>query len=70
MAIPFLSNIDLNRNQALQLVLHNKTSDPSPAVEGQIYWNSSENKAYVYNGSAWINIGGDITSVTLSLIHI
>ena len=64
MAIPFLSNIDLNRNQALQLVLHNKTSDPSPAVEGQIYWNSSENKAYVYNGSAWINIGGDITSVT------
>ena len=64
MAIPFLSNIDLNRNQALQLVLHNKTSDPSPAVEGQIYWNSSEDKAYVYNGSAWINIGGDITSVT------
>ena len=64
MAIPFLSNIDLHRNQALQLVLHNKTSDPSPAVSGQIYWNSSENKAYVYNGSAWINIGGDITSVT------
>ena len=63
MAIPFLSNIDLNRNQALQLVLHNKTSDPSPAVEGQVYWNSSENKAYVYSGSAWINIGGDITSV-------
>ena len=41
MAIPFLSNIDLNRNQALQLVLHNATSDPSPAVEGQLYWNSS-----------------------------
>ena len=66
MAIPFLSNIDLNRNQALQLVLHNKTSDPSPAVEGQVYWNSSENKAYVYNGSAWINIGGDITRVNIT----
>jgi len=66
MAIPFLSNIDLNRNQALQLVLHNKTSDPSPAVEGQVYWNSSENKAYVYNGSAWINIGGDITGVDIT----
>ena len=66
MAIPFLSNIDLNRNQALQLVLHNKTSDPSPAVEGQVYWNSDENKAYVYNGSAWINIGGDITGVNIT----
>lgn len=66
MAIPFLSNIDLNRNQALQLVLHNKTSDPSPAVQGQVYWNSSENKAYVYNGSAWINIGGDITRVNIT----
>ena len=66
MAIPFLSNIDLNRNQALQLVLHNKTSDPSPAVQGQVYWNSDENKAYVYNGGAWINIGGDITGVNIT----
>ena len=66
MAIPFLSNIDLNRNQALQLVLHNATSDPSPAVEGQLYWNSSENRAYAYDGSAWINLGGDITRVNIT----
>ena len=63
MAIPFLSNIDLNKNQALQLVLHNKTSDPSAPVEGQIYYNSSTNKVLVHNGSNFISIAGDIESV-------
>ena len=66
MAIPFLSNIDLNKNQALNLVLHNKTSNPSNPVQGQLYWKSDVNKAYVYNGSAWVNIGGDITSVDIT----
>ena len=64
MAIPFLSNIDLNKNQALQLVLHNKTSDPSAPVEGQIYYNSSTNKVLVHDGSNFISIAGDIESVT------
>ena len=64
MAIPFLSNIDLNKNQLLNHTLHNATTDPSAPNEGQIYYNTSSDKVLVYNGSAWISIAGDITAVT------
>ena len=55
MAIPFLSNIDLNKNQLLNHTLHNATSNPSSPSEGQIYYNTSSDKVLVYNGSAWVN---------------
>ena len=64
MAIPFLSNIDLNKNQLLNHTLRNATSNPSAPSEGQIYYNTSTDKVLVYNGSAWISIAGDITAVT------
>ena len=68
MAIPFLSNIDLNKKQALNLVLHNKNSAPSSPADGQMYFNSdgSVMKAYVYDGSEWVNIGGDIEGVNIT----
>ena len=70
MAIPFLSNIDLNKKQALNLVLHNKNTAPSSPADGQIYFNSDNSvlKAYVYLGSAkgWTNIGGDIEGVDIT----
>ena len=64
MAIPFLSNIDLNKNQLLNHTLHNATSNPSSPSEGQIYYNTSTDKVLVYNGSAWVSIAGDIESVS------
>ena len=64
MAIPFLSNIDLNKNQLLNHTLHNATTDPSTPNEGQIYYNTTSDKVLVYNGSAWVSIAGDITGVT------
>jgi hypothetical protein len=64
MAIPFLSNIDLNKNQLLNHTLHNATTDPSSPNEGQIYYNTSSDKVLVYNGSAWVSIAGDIESVS------
>lgn len=70
MAIPFLSNIDLNKKQALNLVLHNKSTVPSSPADGQIYFNSdgAVMKAYVYLGSSkgWTNIGGDIEGVDIT----
>ena len=65
MAIPFLSNIDMNKNEIQNLVLHSQTSDPTGS-EGQIYYNSNTNKVLVHNGSSFINISGDIASVTLT----
>ena len=63
MAIPFLSNINMNQNEIQNLVIHKQTSDPTGA-EGQIYYNSSTDKVKIYNGSAWISIAGDIESIT------
>ena len=65
MAIPFLSNINMNRNEIQNLVLHKQTSDPTGA-EGQIYYNSDDKKVLVHNGSNFINISGDIASITLT----
>lgn len=63
MAIPFLSNIDMNKNEIQNLVLHSQTSDPTGS-EGQIYYNSSTNKVLVHDGSNFISIAGDIESIT------
>ena len=49
MAIPFLSNIDMNKNEIQNLVLHSQTSDPTGS-EGQIYYNTSTNKVLVHDG--------------------
>jgi len=63
MAIPFLSNINMNQNEIQNLVIHKQTSDPTGA-EGQVYYNSSTDKVKIYNGSAWISIAGDIEEIT------
>ena len=65
MAIPFLSNIDMNKNEIQNLVLHSQTSDPT-GTEGQIYYNSNTNKVLIHNGSSFINISGDIADVALT----
>jgi hypothetical protein len=57
MAIPFLSNINLNKNQALNLALHNATADISTPSTGQIYFNTSSGTVLLYNGSAWVTLG-------------
>jgi hypothetical protein len=36
----------------------NRSSDPSPASAGDVYYNTSDNKLKLYNGSAWETIGG------------
>ena len=67
MAIPFLNNINLSDNQLQNAKLHVTGSAPTAAA-GQIYFNSADNKAKYYNGSAWVDIvastGGTVTSVS------
>ena len=62
MAIPFLSNINLNKNEIQNAVLHNRTSDPT-GVEGQIYYNTNTNKVMVHNGTEFVDVSGDITAI-------
>jgi hypothetical protein len=63
MAIPFLSNIDLKKNEIQNAVVHNQSSDPSAPLAGQVYYNTTSNKLFVYNGSAWLDTTGDIRSI-------
>ena len=59
----YLSNIDLSSNELQNAVIHPLGTAPSGPSEGQVYYNTGQDKVYVYNGTAWISIAGDITEI-------
>ena len=63
MAQKFLTSLDLNQNELQNAVLHPLAAAPSNPVEGQIYYNSVTNFVFVYDGTAWVNISGDLTEL-------
>lgn len=51
-----LNNVDLSKNELQNALLHKLASAPSNPVKGQAYFNTADNKAYVYDGTNWIEI--------------
>ena len=51
MAIKYLNNVDLSKNQLQNAVIQVLASDPSGAVEGQIYYNSTDGVLKYYDGT-------------------
>ena len=47
-------DLDLNNNELQNPVLQNLASAPA-TKEGKFYWNTSDKKMYIYNGSQWID---------------
>lgn len=57
MAIPFLSNIDLSKNEIQNAVWHKLSAVPSNPKEGQYYYDTNSKRLKYYNGTAWITVG-------------
>lgn len=67
----FIANIDLNKNQLLNAVLQNLATAPGTPLAGQMYYNTTDNTAYQWNGTAWIDMlatGGSYTHPTFTAL--
>ena len=56
-------NIDMQKNQLQNAVIHPLASAPASPAAGQIYYNNVSGDLLFYNGSTWISSAG-VTSVT------
>ena len=64
MALQYLTDINLSKNELQNAVVQRLGTDPSSGLtEGWIIYNTADHELKVYNGSAWVNVGGDITQV-------
>ena len=72
MAINYLNSIDLNRNelQDAQLIRSQVENQPNDAavggtpVEGQLYFNTSDDVLKVYANGTWVEVGGGVETLT------
>ena len=64
MALQYLTDINLGKNELQNAVVQRLGTDPSAGLtEGWIIYNTADHELKVYNGTAWVNVGGDITEV-------
>ena len=67
MALSYLTDINLNKNELQNVVIQKLGTDPSAGLTaGWLIYNTSSNQLKVYDGSAWTNVGGDITGVDIT----
>lgn len=64
------NNLDFNKNEAQNITLHKLAAAPSNPINGQMYYNTVDKKAYIYDGSNWIDMTsqGKIYSGTAPIV--
>jgi hypothetical protein len=67
MALSYLTDINLNKNELQNAVIQKLSTDPtSGQTAGWIIYNTTDNQLKVYDGTDWTNVGGDITGVNIT----
>ena len=61
-----LVNLDMNKNQLENVVIHNLATDPATGTLGQVIYNTAEKQVKQWNGSAWKAIGSDVDTALSS----
>jgi len=59
----FKYDIDLNQNQAQNIVIDKQSSDPASGAEGQVIYNSTDKVLKYHNGTSFAPVGGGISEV-------
>lgn len=68
MAIPFLNHLDLQSISQLQnALLHKTTSTAASDVEAKIIYDTGSNTIKYYDGTQWVELGGDTDNYVDSL---
>jgi hypothetical protein len=59
----FLTNVNLEKNELQNVVIHKLATAPAAPVEGQLYYNTTDDLFYIYQSSSWKNITGRLDDI-------
>lgn len=69
--IRYINPIDLGGNELLNFLLEKLDTAPASPVAGRMYYNTVDNKAYLWNGTAWRDLGSvpSVSNVIVDATH-